>query len=220
MLRNSLRFRRVLFASLASLCLPVSTALGMEMMSVPYFLNPVSSPKSVREVARDCMYRSDPCRAAVEAAGYAVGVPPGAIYETMKTADQLGFGIEQNLVGEETSVVITAPSGWEVCNAVLNPISAAPAGGKYSPTFSIAIDPQRIGITMFVHRLGLGKGRSWWEGSLFVNYVKSGNGDAKNGCVFRTQRMRERQIRYICRGRDGHDELPGCKARSFYVKPR
>ncbi len=195
------------------------TIAQAEKKLIPYYFNPVSTPKSVREAARDCMYRSDACRAAVEAAGTYVGIPPGAIYESMKTADKFGFGVNANKHGEQTDIVITAPKNWTICNVEINPISASPAGGKRSPTFSISIQPDRIGITLFVHRLGLFQGRSWWDGALAVTYI-SGPSVPADGCIFATKKQRHRKISYICRGRDGYGDHPGCAPRRYFIKPR
>jgi|GEM_PF-6973210 len=177
-----------------------------ETTTTALHINPVQQPWNFRQVARQCMYTSDECRGAIEAIGSYVGIPPGAIVETMRTADSLGLGVSLSHQGEEYTMRIDPPPGYHVCNARVNMTSLAPANGKYSPTFSFRVSEDGVDNYNFVHKLKAGQGRSWVDAILIVVFEKDGS-NAFERCV---GDLTSREFVYSCKGVAGGNGLPGC----------
>lgn len=180
-------------------CFP---AMSQDFLEIPLEWNIVQEPKTFRDVLHKCV-RDDPeCSALVDVLGAEVGIPPGAIKETMELADAIGLGTNYKIDGEEHRGEVVAPDGYRICDARLNLTSIAPKYDRQSPTFTISHPPNvgvatdKIKIYSFVHRQGLGDGRSWVDAAVTVKFVKDGVSDV-GGCRLINPNFGNR---YSCKG--------------------
>lgn len=178
----------------------VTAASPEDYLVVPYVINPVASPATFRELARECM-NNETCGAAVDAAASYVGVPPGTIKETMDTVDLVGLGPpKRRQEGEQYWYEIDPPRGYFLCRAHLKIISAAPLDGRRTPTFGFsAQETSGVDAYAFVHRQSLGKGRSWVEAVYTATYLKHSLRDDTDAqdCLYPDGQL----ARYNCKGR-------------------
>lgn len=198
-----------------------------EELLVPTKVNPVSSADDFRKVARQCMYENEACKTTVEALGSVVGIPPGAIVETMKFADSVGLGVTKK--GNETWYDIPTPNGYFLCRLYLKTRSVAPNDESDSPIFDFTANQDGIRVYTLIDPPTIVEGgNAWWDGELVGYYLKragrewrllSGgkayeprvnrllDKEKSPGCVFDNGF----QIRYACKGagnpRDGY---PAC----------
>ncbi|NOD30141.1 hypothetical protein [Ruegeria atlantica] len=190
-------------------------------------INPVLNADGFREVARQCMYSDEYCRATVEALGTAVGIPPGAIVESMRLADAVGLGAYKQ--GGEIWYEMPAPDGYFLCRLYLKTRSATPKDESDSPIFDFTANQDGIRVYLFLDAPSiLEGGRSWWDGELVGYYLKRAGRESRlltdgqtyeprvnrlpedkesPGCTF----DRGTQIRYACKGTGGaRDGYPAC----------
>lgn len=188
-----------------------SMANAADLLTIPIKWNPVERSWSLREVLHDCVKNNEVCGTIVDIAAAYVGVPPGTIKESMRIADALGLGVAYRHPGEEHYYNITVPNGYRACDMSVRNMSAAPASGKYSPTFQAAVHADNhIELYSFVHRMPILRGqgrRSWVDTVVIAQFAKVGTAAAQS-CYMAPGK----KYVYRCKGASGvNNGLPACR---------
>ncbi len=174
-----------------------------------YKFNPVQHPAGLVDVFKDCM-NNKTCAALAETAAAYVGVPPGTLSTMARGANAYAKLTQQ---GEEHFLYLPLGADAAFCRIAVQVTSAAPAHGKYSPTFSIGATSLKASAYAFVHKLKMPEGKSWWEGIITVTYVRRDKYAAyrqRGNCTLNPQASKS----YTCKGakhgtNGGH---PACAA--------
>ncbi len=137
------------------------------------------------------------CASAVKAIAVEVGLPP----ETIDVAIAGAFTATQQ--GEETRYRISPVTGYRICHVKVRTTSVVPATGDRASLFSISATRTGVGIYTWTPRRGIGSGRSWYDGYVFVTHVRADLADqyAKSGNCSVPENSPP--VAYQCRGASG-----------------
>src|SRR5262249_47774257 len=151
-------------------CLFTLNAWGQQpddVVITTHQINPVRDARTPWDEAQNCL-RDAACAAAVNGIAAQVGVPANAIRLVKAGA---AFTAKQE--GEETRYSIPALDGRKICRVQVRTTSVAPATGDRASLFSISAAPGAVGIYTWTPRQGIGAGRSWYDGMVFIANVKA-----------------------------------------------
>ena len=168
-----------------------------DVVITTHHINPVRDARTPWDEAQNCL-RDTACAAAVNGIAAQVGVPANAIRLVNAGA---AFTAKQE--GEETRYSIPALSGRKVCRVQVRTTSVVPATGDRASLFSISASPATVGIYTWTPRQGIGAGRSWYDGVVYVAHVKAELADdySKSGKCSVPQTGQP--AAYQCRGASG-----------------
>ncbi|WP_299738349.1 hypothetical protein [uncultured Roseobacter sp.] len=178
-----------------------SYAAAKDVIEVKVPWNPVAHPQTFGEVTDDCL-RNNKCVGALDALGAAVGLPPGSISTAVRGFQGFGGRFSGHRQGEQYRIYSHAPAGFRICDVRVNMISAAPINKNRSPTFAATVQSDEIfELYSFVHRLQIGRGRSWVQAVATVRFVRRGS-PQDVGCHVKSGA----KYQYYCnqRRKDGH----------------
>jgi hypothetical protein len=117
--------------------------------------------------------------------------------------------------GEETRYAIPALGGRKVCRVQVRTTSVVPATGDRASLFSLSAIRSGVAIYTWTPRQGIGAGRTWWDGMVFVAHVKDALADeyARSG---RCSVPEAPSAAYQCRGSSGVNHgLAACGAKDL-----
>jgi len=142
-----------------------------------HHINPVRDARTPWDEVENCL-RDTACEVAVKAIAAEVGIPPEAI-----GLANAGAAFTASQQGEETRYWIPALSGRKVCRVQIQTTSVVPATGDRASLFSLSATHPGVAVYTWMPRRGIGGGRSWYDGNVFVAHVKAELADqyAKSG---------------------------------------
>jgi hypothetical protein len=138
-----------------------------DIVITTHHINPVRDARTPWDEIQNCL-RDTACAAAVNGIAAQVGIPANAIRLVNAGA---AFTAKQD--GEETRYSIPALNGRKICRVQVRTTSVVPATGDRASLFSISATPAAVGIYTWTPRQGIGAGRSWYDGMVFVAHVKA-----------------------------------------------
>jgi hypothetical protein len=155
-----------------------------------FHIDRVRGAKTPWQTVTDCM-KDDVCSAIASLAATQLGVPPNV----MRMARVAAVVVAQGSDSEETRSTITPPQGYRVCRVNIRTLSVVPGTGDRASYLSVTAQPSSIGVYTWTPHLGVGKGRSWWEGYVTVTFVPTAT---PTGVCSITE-----AYHYSCRGASG-----------------
>jgi hypothetical protein len=138
-----------------------------DVVITTHHINPVRDARSPWDEVQNCL-RDTPCAAAVNGIAAQVGIPANAIRLV-----NAGAAFTAKAEGEETRYSIPALAGWKICHVQVRTTSVVPATGDRASLFSISAAPAAVSIYTWTPRQGIGAGRTWYDGMVFVAHVKA-----------------------------------------------
>ena len=161
-------------------------------------IDEVRAPKSPDEEFRKCL-KDNTCSLILSTVAQSVGIPPNAL--RIVSAVNLLTGGPGNPDSEEARYTLRAVPGYKICRVHVVTTSVVPASGDRASFFAITARPDDVQTYTWTPHQGLGGGRSWWEGNVFVTNVKANMADfyiKKGKCTALTPAG----VHFECRGRD------------------
>ena len=180
-----------------------------DVVVTAHHINPVRDARTPWDEVQNCM-RDPACAGAVEAIAKEIGVPAGAV-----SVAGVGPAFTAKAEGEETRYAIPALGGRKVCRVQVRTTSVVPATGDRASLFSLSAIRSGVAIYTWTPRQGIGAGRSWWDGMVFVAHVKDALADdyARSG---RCSVPEAPSAAYQCRGSSGVNHgLAACGAKDL-----
>ncbi|MDE5461535.1 MULTISPECIES: hypothetical protein [unclassified Bradyrhizobium] len=168
-----------------------------DLVITTHHINAVRDARTPWNEIQNCM-RDAACAAAVNGIGAQVGIPSNAIRLV-----GAGAAFTARPEGEETHYSIPALDGRKICRVQVRTTSVVPATGDRASLFSLSAAPAAVAIYTWTPRRGIGGGRSWYDGMVFVAHVKAGLADdySKSGKCSVPQTGQP--AAYACRGASG-----------------
>jgi hypothetical protein len=175
----------------------ISAEQSDDVVVTTHHINPVRDARTPWNEIQNCL-RDTACAAAVNGISAQVGIPANAVRLVSAGA---AFTAKQE--GEETRYSIPALSGRKICRVQVRTTSVVPATGDRASLVSISATQPSVTIYTWTPRRGIGAGRSWYDGMIFVAHVKAEFADdyAKAGKCSVPQTGNP--AAYQCRGASG-----------------
>lgn len=199
-----------------ALCTPLLATLnGSAQQSdgiaiTTHHINPVRDARTPWDEVQNCL-RDTACAAAVNALAAQVGIPPNAIRLVNAGA---AFTAKQD--GEETRYSMPALPGRKICRVQIRTTSVVPATGDRASLFSLSATPAAVGIYTWTPRQGIGAGRSWYDGMIYVGHVKAELADEYTKAGKCTVPPSGKPAAYECRGASGVNHgLAACSSKDL-----
>jgi hypothetical protein len=139
---------------------------GSDVVVTTHHINPLRDARTPLDELKNCL-RDTACAAAVNGIAAQVGIPAEAIGVVNAGA---AFTAKQE--GEETRYSIPALSGRKICRVQIRTTSVVPSTGDRASLFSLSATQPGVAIYTWTPRQGIGEGRSWYDGNVFVAHVK------------------------------------------------
>ncbi|TCU58365.1 hypothetical protein EDE08_1319 [Bradyrhizobium sp. R2.2-H] len=190
------RFTALAFFTLGMIASPAWAQQSDDIVMTSHHINPVRNARTPWDEVQNCL-RDPACAAAVNGISAQIGIPANAIRLV-----SAGAAFTAQAAGEETRYTIPALSGRKVCRVQIRTTSVVPATGNRASLFSRNATPATVAIYTWTPRRGIGGGRSWYDGKVFVTHVKDSLADdyAKSGkCTVHAGQPSA----YACRGASG-----------------
>jgi len=133
--------------------------------------NQVMTPKKIEDTVKDAANNPWVRATIAKAVEAYTGVPAQWTEVSLKiAAAQIGGG-----TSEERSYRVPYPSGWQFCRAKVQVISVTPYEGKRGSIFNAGAQLDRLDLSAWTPKQGMGGGRSWVDADVSVILVKTGD---------------------------------------------
>jgi hypothetical protein len=189
---------RAVFAAMVALAGSSAMAGDPEpdIVVTAHHIDAVRDARTPWDELQNCL-RDPACAGAVDAIATQIGIPAGTV-----GVGGAGSAFTAKQDGEETRYSIPALTGRKVCRVQIRTTSVVPATGDRASLFSLSALRSGVAIYTWTPRQGIGAGRSWWDGTVFVAHVKDGLADeyASSG---RCTVPEAPAAAYQCRGASG-----------------
>ena len=157
------------YAFMLALCitsvvtLSVSASASPEYILTSTYIDEVTQPKNVNDIARECLSNSA-CNAAASAVADYFGAPPGTV-----TAIKTIVKIDPVSTSTDKYIHVLSPPGYKYCRSRLSTISMV-GSSWHALSMSTPLD----GINVFIHvpQRGTGNGRTWVEAQIDLLSVR------------------------------------------------
>jgi hypothetical protein len=196
-----------------------ASAQGLETSNHPargdvvvttHHINPVRDARTPWDEANNCL-RDSTCSAAIKAIAAELGVPTEVIG---LVGAGVAFTAKQE--GEETRYSIPATIGRKVCRVLIRTTSVVPASGDRASLFSLSAIQSGVSIYTWTPRQGIGQGRSWYDGVVFIAHINAELADQYMKSGKCTVPQSGTAAAYQCRGASGVNHgLPGCGSKEL-----
>lgn len=172
-------------------CLPVAGAPPQVIVTVVHF-NPVMQPRNIVDGIQECR-RNTVCNSALNAALASLGVPPEILAATRF------IPTSGSRRGEESTYTVNAGANTTICQVDIATTSVVPLRGNRASFFSASASGNQVSLYAWTPSQGLGKGRSWWDGTVTITAVRTSDLGRVAACG-----LQAHTINYACRG-DGNN---------------
>ncbi len=180
-----------------------------DVVITSHHINPVRDARTPWSELRNCL-QDAACAAAVNAISAQVGIPANAMRLV-----SAGAAFTAKPEGEETRYAIAALAGRRICRVHVRTTSVVPAIGNRASLFSLTATRSDVALYTWTPRLGVGKGRSWYDGIVLVAHVPSEKADAyvaSGKCSI----PESPPAAYACRGSSGvNNRLAACQSKDL-----
>jgi hypothetical protein len=180
-----------------------------DIVVTTHHIDAVRNARTPWDEVQNCL-KDNACAGAIKLIAGQVGIPDNAV-RLVETAAIYSAKAE----GEETRYTVRAVSSRKICSVKVRTISVVPATGDRASLFSISPSADSVGIYTWTPRQGIGGGRSWYEGDVFIVHVKASLQEEylKSGkCTVPPTGS----INYQCRGASGVNKgLAACGAKDL-----
>lgn len=195
---------------LASLMATASAQQSDEVVITTHHINPVRNARTPWDEVQNCL-RDTACATAVNGLAAQLGIPANAIRLV-----NAGAAFTAKAEGEETHYSIAALTGRKICRVQVRTTSVVPATGDRASLFSITAAQPAVAIYTWTPRRGIGQGRSWYDGMVFVAHIKSELADEYVRSGKCTVPQSGKPAAYQCRGATGVNHgLPACGSKDL-----
>jgi hypothetical protein len=137
-----------------------------DVVVTTHHIDAVRGPRTPWDEVQNCL-KDTACAAAVNVIAAQIGIPSNAVRLVNAAA-----AYTAKAEGEETRYAMPAVAGRKICAVKIRTTSVVPAEGDRASFFSINATPEQVGIYTWTPRQGIGAGRSWYEGDVFIVHVK------------------------------------------------
>lgn len=208
------RFRPICLASILSWAsLYAGTASAQQsddIVVTAHHINPVRDARTPWDEIQNC-YRDRICTIALNGIAAQFGIPPNA----MRLVNGAAI-MSARPQGEETRYSISALSGRKICQVQVRTTSVVPATGDRASLFSITATQPSVAIYTWTPRQGIGQGRSWYDGVVFVVQVRAELSDQYAASGKCTVPQSGTSANYQCRGSSGVNHgLAACGSKNL-----
>ena len=146
---------------------PAVAESSEDIVVTTHHIDAVREARTPWDEVQNCL-KDQACAAAVKLIAGQIGVPDNAV----RLADAAAI-YSAKAEGEETRYTIRALPDRRICAVKVRTISVVPATGDRASLFSISATADSVGIYTWTPRQGIGAGRSWYEGNVFVLHVRA-----------------------------------------------